>query len=78
VPTTLPHRRRAHARRSPARLAFDLLVNGTMLASALILAFIVLEREEQYASDQQDIANQTLLLRAADPASEAEVIPPLD
>lgn len=48
-----------------------------MLASALILAFIVLEREEQYALDQQDIANQTLLQRATDPTAEAEVIPPL-
>lgn len=51
--------------------------NGAMLASALILAFIVLEREEQYALDQQDIANQTLLQRATDPTAEAEVIPPL-
>jgi hypothetical protein len=78
VPTTLPHRRRGPSSRSAARLAFDVLFNGAMLASALFLAFIVLEREEQYALDQQDIANQTLLMRAADPTAATEVIPPLD
>ena len=49
MPTTLPHRRRADEKHSPARIVFEFLFNAAMVVSALILTFIVLVREEQYA-----------------------------
>jgi len=78
LPTTLPHHRRKDAKCSPARLAFDVLFNGAMLASALIFAIIVLEREQRYALAEQQLANQTLLQRAIEPTAKAELIPPSD
>lgn len=52
MPTTLPHRRRADEKPSPARIVFDFLFNAILVTSALILTFIVLVREEQYAFGQ--------------------------
>ncbi len=63
MPTTLPHRPRTAVKRTPRRVVFDILFNGTMLVSALILTFMVLVREEQYAFGQQEIANQTIQQR---------------
>ena len=62
MPTTLPHRPRADVKRSPRRIVFDILFNGAMLVSALILTFIVLVREEQFAFGEQQIANRTMQL----------------
>lgn len=60
MPTTLPHRRRADEKRSPARIVFDFLFNAILVTSALILTFIVLVREEQYAFGRQQIAIQAI------------------
>ena len=78
MPTTLPHRPRADVKRSPGRVAFDILFNGAMLVSALILTFIVLVREEQYALGQQEIATQVMQQRLTATSGDAQVIPPLD
>jgi len=50
LPTALPPPRGAARKRSRAQAVFDFLFNATLLVSALILAFIVLVREEQYAA----------------------------
>ena len=76
MPTTLPHRPRASVKRSPRRVVFDILFNGAMLVSALILTFIVLVREQRYAYGQQEIANQTMQQRMLDGAGEYRIIPP--
>ena len=60
MPTTLPHRRRADEKPSPARIVFDFLFNAILVTSALILTFIVLVREEQYAFGRQQIAIQAI------------------
>ena len=78
MPTTLPHRPRADVKRSPRRVVFDILFNGAMLVSALILTFIVLVREEQFAFGQQEIANQTMQQRMVDDSGEIRITPPLD
>lgn len=52
MPTTLPPRRRSDAKRARQRAVFDIAFNGALLVSALILAFVVLLREEQYALGQ--------------------------
>ncbi len=76
MPTNLPHRPRADVKRSPRRVVFDILFNGAMLVSALILTFIVLVREQRYAYGQQEIANQTMQQRMLDGAGEYRIIPP--
>ena len=76
MPTNLPHRPRADVKRSPRRVVFDILFNGAMLVSALILTFIVLVREEQFALGQQEIANQTMQQRMLDGSGEYRIIPP--
>ncbi len=78
MPTTLPHRPRADVKRSPRRIIFDILFNGAMLVSALVLTFIVLMREQQYAYGQQELANQTMQQRALNGTGEIQIIPPLD
>jgi hypothetical protein len=60
LPTTLPHRRRADEKPSRARTVFDFLFNAVLVTSALILTFIVLVREEQYAFGRQQIAIQAI------------------
>jgi hypothetical protein len=76
LPTTLPHRRRADVKPSPARVVLSFLFNGAMLVSALILAFIVLVREEQYALGQQP--SQAGVIQQADTTGESQAIPPLN
>ena len=76
MPTTLPHRRRADAKRTPARIVFDVLFNGAMIVSALILTFIVLVREEQYAFGRQQGANLTIQHIPLDTTGETEALPP--
>ena len=49
MPTTLPPPRRVAKKRSPARTVLEFLFNTAMVVSAVILTFIVLVREEQYA-----------------------------
>jgi hypothetical protein len=73
----LPHRRRADAKPSPARAVLSFLFNGAMLVSALILAFIVLVREEQYALGQQPSA-AGVIQQADDTTGESQAIPPLN
>jgi hypothetical protein len=75
LPTTLPHRRRADVKPSPARVVLSFLFNGAMLVSALILAFIVLVREEQYALGQQPSA-AGVIQQAEDTTGESQAIPP--
>lgn len=76
MPTNLPRRPRADVKRPPRRVVFDILFNGAMLVSALILTFIVLVREQRYAYGQQEIANQTMQQRLLDGAGEYRIIPP--
>ena len=78
MPTNLPHRPRADVKRSPRRVVFDILFNGAMLVSALILTFIVLVREQRYAYGQQEIANQTMQQRMLDGSGEYRIIPPTE
>jgi hypothetical protein len=80
LPTTLPHRRRADQKPSLARSVFDFLFNAALLVSALILTFIVLVREEQYAFGQQESPAQAIEQAAQqgrlDTTGESQVIPP--
>jgi hypothetical protein len=80
LPTTLPHRPRAAVKRSLKRIVFDVLFNGAMLVSALILTFIVLVREEQYAFGQQETPAQAIEQAAQqgmlDTTGESQIIPP--
>ena len=60
MPTTLPHRRRTDEKPSLARIVFDFLFNTVLVVSALILTFIVLVREEQYAIGQLESPSQAI------------------
>jgi len=72
LPTTLPPRRPDSGARTTARLVFDVLFNGAMLVSALILALIVMVREEQFAFSQQQIADQAMQQRVLQPSGEGQ------
>jgi hypothetical protein len=80
LPTTLPHRRRADEKHSPARIVFEFLFNAAMVVSALILTFMVLVREEQYAFGRLENTVQaierTAHPSAMDMTGEIQVIPP--
>jgi hypothetical protein len=76
LPTTLPHRRRADEKPSPARIVFDFLFNAILVTSALILTFIVLVREEQYAFGQLQSSAQVIQQGPLDTTGESLVIPP--
>ncbi len=76
MPTTLPHRRRADVKRSRARTVFDVLFNAALVVSALILTFIVLVREEQYAFGKQESPAQAIERGATDTSGEGPVTPP--
>jgi hypothetical protein len=76
LPTTLPHRRRADEKPSPARIVFDFLFNAALVVSALILTFIVLVREEQYAFGQLQSPAQVIQQGPLDATGESLVIPP--
>lgn len=74
MPTVLPpvsRPRRATKKRSRARLVFDVLFNAALVVSALILTFIVLVREEQYAFGHQQRPGQAIE-QAANP-----LVPPI-
>ena len=60
MPTNLPHRRRVDEKPSLARTVFDFLFNTALIVSALILTFIVLVREEQYAFGQPESPAQAI------------------
>ena len=75
LPTNLPDRRRANAKRTTARLVFDVLFNGAMIVSALILTFIVLVREEQYADGRQQGTPYTVR-QSLDMTGESQALPP--
>jgi len=77
LPTNLPHRRRTDVKPSPARAVLSFLFNGAMLVSALILAFIVLVREEQYALGQQP-SQAGVIQQVDDTTGESQAIPPLN
>jgi hypothetical protein len=80
LPTVLPQSRRVAKKRSLTRTVFEFLFNAAMVVSALILTFIVLVREEQYASGRlaspaqaiEQAAQQGLL----DTTGESQIIPP--
>jgi hypothetical protein len=76
LPTTLPHRRRADEKPSPARIVFEFLFNAAMVVSALILTFIVLVSEEQYAFGQLQSPAQVIQEGPLDATGESLVIPP--
>ena len=79
MPTNLPLRRRVDEKPSLARTIFDFLFNAALVTSALILTFIVLVREEQYAFGQQQIAAQAIeqaALQSPPDTGERLVTPP--
>jgi hypothetical protein len=72
----LPLRRRVDEKPSLARTIFDFLFNAVLVTSALILTFIVLVREEQYAFGQLQSPAQVIQQGPLDTTSESLVIPP--
>lgn len=76
MPTNLPLRRRVDEKPSLARTIFDFLFNAVLVTSALILTFIVLVREEQYAFGQLQSPAQVIQQGPLDTTSESLVIPP--
>ena len=56
MPTVLPPTRRNSQARMTGRRVFDVLFNGALLVSALILGCIVLVRGEQSSMSQQAFA----------------------
>jgi hypothetical protein len=82
LPSVPPHPRREPEKRSRAGKIFDVLFNGALIVSALILTFIVLVREEQYAyGEQEDPAmaiEQSMMLGQLDMTDQKKVIPPSD
>jgi hypothetical protein len=86
LPTVIPpvwsRPRRVPEKRSLAGKIFDVLFNGALIVSALILTLIVLVREEQYAyGQQQDPAiaiEQELMQSQMDMTDQKMVIPPSD
>ena len=73
MPTNLPQRRRADEKHSLARTVFDVLFNGAMIVSALILTFIVLVRQEQYAFGRPESPAQMIQQDAAESTGESQV-----
>jgi hypothetical protein len=60
LPPISPRPRRVTEKRSLARVVFDVVFNTALVVSALMLTFIVLVRQEQYAFGQQPRAVQTI------------------
>ncbi len=69
--------RRAPEKRSLARKVFDVVFNTALIASAVILTFIVLVREEQYALGPQN-PSQAIEEPALDTTGETMVTQPLN
>jgi hypothetical protein len=82
MPPVSPRSPRVPEKRSLAGKIFDVLFNGALIVSALILTIIVLVREEQYAYGQQedpDLAiEQTLMPSQMGMTDQKTVIPPSD
>jgi hypothetical protein len=78
LPPISPRPRRAPEKRSLARIVFDVLFNSALVVSALILTFIVLVRQEQYAFGQQPRPAQAIEQTAQtwDMTGETMVTPP--
>ena len=76
MPTNLPLRRRVDEKPSLARTIFDFLFNAVLVTSALILTFIVLVREEQYAFGQLQSPAHVIQQGPLDTTGESLVIPP--
>jgi hypothetical protein len=76
LPTILPPRRRDSQARSTARLVFDILFNGALLASALMLTVMVAVKA-QIAIGQPQVAAQTMQ-RMMDATGEGRVVKPLE
>ena len=76
LPTDLPDRRRADEKRLSARTVFNVLFNGALIVSALILTFIVLVRQEQYAFGRPEIAAQMIQQDAAESTGESQAFRP--
>ena len=84
LPTVMPpvwlRPRRVPQKRSLTGKIFDVLFNGALIVSALILAIIVMVREEQYAYGQQEdtvlAIEQTLMPGQMDMTDQKMVIPP--
>ena len=76
LPTNLPLRRRVDEKRSLARTVFDVLFNGAMIVSALILTFIVPVRQEQYAFGKPESPAQMIPQDAAESTGESQVFRP--
>ena len=80
MPTVLPRPRRVDEKPSPARTVANFLFNAAMMVSALILAFIVLVREEQYAFGRPEspapAIEQTAPPSATATTGSSKVIPP--
>ena len=70
MPTTLPPLRRLPKKQTRLGRAFTLLLNTAMLVSALILTFIVLVREEQYAAGASYLAAPVAEADAATPPDQ--------
>jgi hypothetical protein len=58
LPTDLPRRRRVE---SKTKSVVTLLFNTFMVVSALLLTFVVLVREEQYALAQPDVLSAVVM-----------------
>jgi hypothetical protein len=67
-------------KRTPARTVCEFLFNAALVASALIFAFIVLVREEQYAFSRPEnpaqAIEQAAYQSAIDVTGKTAVIPP--
>jgi hypothetical protein len=77
LPPIPPRPRRASDKRSLARIVFDVVFNTALVVSALMLTFIVLIREEQYAFGQQPRPAQAVE-QLLDMTGETMVTPPLN
>jgi hypothetical protein len=76
LPTALPRPPRVKKKRS----VFDVVLNGFMLVSALVLAFIVLVREQGYANGQPGLFADAIVQLTqqipSDRSGDGLVIPP--
>ena len=80
MPTVLPHQHRVSKKRTLARTVIEFLFNTAMVVSALILTFIVLVRQEQYAFGRPEnpaqAIEQTAHPSALEMTGKIQFIPP--
>ena len=77
MPTTLPPPRRNGQLRTTGRLVFDILFNGALLASALVLTVVVAVKA-QIATGQPQVADRTTQQRMMDASSKGHFALPPD